>query len=93
MKSIIAAIVMVLAIACKDDHVTPIDAPPVMGDVGPLTCDTSTAYLTDCTSNAACMGCMCRAFGHDMYCTKACTAPTDCPAPSSGCVNGFCRRM
>jgi len=78
--------------ACRDRKPPPVDAPVPTSDTPLQSCETSTTFLMDCTSNEFCMGCTCKPFGHVMYCSKACTVSTDCQAPSTGCLNGFCTR-
>ena len=74
--------------AC-DDTAKPKPDAAVTGDGG--MCAGTTDYLQACTANEDCMSCVCQSFGHSKVCTKACTLPEDCPAPSGGCSNGFCR--
>lgn len=75
-----------MLIACdEDDPVpTPQDAPGVCTPTG------TAVLLADCTQNEECASCVCRTFGHENKCTKACSGPADCEAPSSGCTAGFC---
>jgi hypothetical protein len=65
--------------------------PPDTG-VPPEACTGGVGFLMDCSAaGASCGTCMCATFGHVKYCTKSCTGPADCPAPSSGCGgNGVC---
>lgn len=89
----IALIVTALstALACGNDPRV-IDAPEMTGSEPGVSCPTTTAWLMDCDTSATCMGCRCRPFGHLMYCTQPCIDNTECPAPSAGCVMGFCMR-
>lgn len=48
--------------------------------------------LEMCTANDDCTSCLCQTFGHSKLCTKSCTGAADCPAPFTGCANGFCQR-
>jgi len=82
-----------LLASCDDDKPAP-DAPPVPIDASfdaSSTCGGTVAYLQLCTMDNDCESCVCKNFGHNMNCTKACTVPADCPAPSGGCSAGFCR--
>jgi hypothetical protein len=54
-------------------------------------CAGTIAYLQPCTASDECTSCVCQSFGHSKICTKTCTLPEDCPAPSGGCSMGFCR--
>ncbi|MEJ7599674.1 MAG: hypothetical protein WKG01_17335 [Kofleriaceae bacterium] len=73
--------------SCKDDKPTP-DAGRIV-DGG--TCAGTLGLTEVCTNSDECATCVCRSFGHAMNCTQACDASNPCPAPSSGCSNGFCR--
>jgi hypothetical protein len=78
--------------ACKQDMPPAIDAAGVSIDAPPGVCMGGTiAYLGACTMTSECGSCVCQSFGHSMVCTKSCTGPADCPAPSPGCGGGFCR--
>lgn len=92
MTSRLAVLVFSLATALlsacggKDE---PVDAaPPAEAST---VCGATAGYLATCTADSECGSCMCKSFGHSMVCTKACTGPADCPAPSGGCSAGFCR--
>lgn len=74
--------------ACDDGDKPPADAPVVTDGA---MCAGTTAYLGTCATDDECTSCICRSFGHSKVCTKSCTGPADCPAPSGGCSNGFCR--
>ena len=74
--------------ACYSDDVRKPDASPP-GD-GAM-CAGTIAYLQECMANDECTSCVCHSFGHVQVCTKTCTLPEDCPAPSGGCTDGFCR--
>jgi hypothetical protein len=54
-------------------------------------CAGTVAFLQACMNDDECESCTCRTIGHSKICTKTCTGPADCPAPSSGCTNGLCR--
>ena len=93
--------VLLLAIAsalamtngCKDADPQPkIDASTIDSPAAAECNEMNTAWLTDCTMDSMCNGCLCKAVGHTKFCTKTCTGPADCPAPSTGCAGGFCAR-
>jgi hypothetical protein len=74
--------------ACEDKKKPTPDAAE-LGDGG--VCAGTKGYLEACTAADECMSCVCQSFGHSMICTKTCTGNADCPSPSGGCTNGFCR--
>jgi hypothetical protein len=85
---------------CKDQPLKPMPDAPDMNMIDASTIDTppglcaggTVAYLAICTDTSQCGTCTCETFGHDKRCTKTCTGPSDCPAPSAGCSTaGFCR--
>lgn len=94
MKSIALILIVIAAVipSCGNDHKFPVDASNNSPDAPPASCAASTAFLVDCNDPSQCMSCICKGLGHEMYCTQACTLPTDCPAPSTSCTGGFCRR-
>lgn len=55
-------------------------------------CTGTVAYLQNCMTDDECATCICKSFGHSQVCTQTCTIDADCPAPSGGCTQGFCRR-
>lgn len=89
-RSVVILILFVAALfaSCKDEGKPPPDtAPP--GEAG--ACAGTIGYLAACMADDECTSCLCKSFGHTKACTKTCTGDPDCPAPSGGCSNGFCR--
>jgi hypothetical protein len=86
------AISFVVLSACKKDPPVHPDAAMNEVDAPPGLCGNgSKGYLEACTDTAECDTCECRLFGHSQVCTKTCTGDTECPAPSGGCSQGYCR--
>jgi hypothetical protein len=83
-----AMMVVLVAAACGGDGE---DKPTI--DASPSVCGAASPvpFLGACTDNAMCGDCVCHSFGHTMACTKTCTENSECPAPSGGCTEGFCR--
>lgn len=75
--------------AC-DERVEPRQAIDAADPIDAAACTGTAAPLAACTDSAECSSCLCRLFGHNKKCSKTCTGPADCPAPFSGCTNGFC---
>jgi hypothetical protein len=74
---------LAMSSACSDEDPAP------SGDGG--MCMGNKAYLAACGGDDECSSCTCKSFGHSRVCSKACTGDADCPAPSGGCTQGFCR--
>jgi len=83
----VLGVASMLATACGNDPI-PIDA--FVPEIDGQTCTGTIPFLELCMNDAECMTCKCVLLGHQKHCTKQCTGPADCPAPSTGCVNNRC---
>jgi hypothetical protein len=70
------------------DALPPPDSTPApdayQGDGMALVCGSKALYES-CTDGIECDSCLCFTEGERSYCSKSCTSPADCPAPSQGC--------
>ena len=87
------ALALVSSSACGEG-----EGPAAQTDAGTMssTITGTIGFLEPCTTNEECMTGLCYRYNMatvGLRCTKTCTGPADCPAPSSGCNNmGVCKQ-
>jgi hypothetical protein len=53
-------------------------------------CNGTKALFEACALPDDCESCVCKAFGHAVVCTQACTVAEDCP-DGHACTNNICQ--